>query len=233
MAQQNNSPAYFAQELGQCKAETLAPVNRVAAPPGYLPFWADYRHTQGSPAERRQTSVPQSALSLPLADRMTDSEGSARLDGVGLERLAPADHSQVHAAARLHRGRDCTKAQVTPHLIRREGKLSVGRITPAAEFSDKRVQDQLGMGQTEVETHATPMPRRSHSKGQWHPKIHVNPDNTEPHQRHSSLARVQDQLGRGQTKVEIHATAMPRPEDAPLPADPSPLCSGADTILDY
>jgi hypothetical protein len=44
------------------------------------------------------------------------------VDGLGLERLVPADHSQVHAAARLHRGRDYTKAQVTPHLIRREGE---------------------------------------------------------------------------------------------------------------
>jgi hypothetical protein len=87
-----------------------------------------------------------------------------------------------------------------------------GRITPAAQFSDKRVQDQLGMGQTEAEIHATPMPRRSHTKGQWHREIHVNPDIAEPHQRHSSLARVQDQLDRGQTEVEIHATAMPRPE---------------------
>jgi hypothetical protein len=34
----------------------------------------------------------------------------------------------------------------------------------------------------------------------------------EPHQRHSSLARAQDQLGRGQIEVEIHATAMPRLE---------------------
>jgi len=49
-------------------------------------------------------------------------------------------------------------------------------------------------------------------KGQWHREIHVNPDNAEPHQRHSSLARAQNQLGRGQTEVEIHATAMPRPE---------------------
>lgn len=34
-----------------------------------------------------------------------------------------------------------------------------GRITPAAQFSDKWVQDQLGMSQTEVEIHATAMPR--------------------------------------------------------------------------
>jgi hypothetical protein len=34
-----------------------------------------------------------------------------------LERLVPEDHSQVHAAAKLHRGRDYTKAQLTPHLM--------------------------------------------------------------------------------------------------------------------
>jgi hypothetical protein len=34
-----------------------------------------------------------------------------------------------------------------------------GRITPAAQFSNKRVQDQLVMGQTEVEIYATAMPR--------------------------------------------------------------------------
>jgi hypothetical protein len=34
-----------------------------------------------------------------------------------------------------------------------------GRITLAAQFSDKRVQDQLSMGQTDVEIHATAMPR--------------------------------------------------------------------------
>ena len=28
----------------------------------------------------------------------------------------------VHAAARLHQGRDCTKAQLTTHLIRKEGE---------------------------------------------------------------------------------------------------------------
>ena len=66
-----------------------------------------------------------------------------------------------------------------------------GGIMLAAQLSDKRVPDQLGMGQT-VEIHVTPMPRRSHTKGQWHREIHVNPDNAEPHQRHSSLARVQD-----------------------------------------
>ncbi len=38
-------------------------------------------------------------------------------------------------------------------------KFWQGRITPAAQFSDKRVQDQLGMGQTKVEIHATAMPR--------------------------------------------------------------------------
>ena len=76
------------------------------------------------------------------------------------------------------------------------------------------MQDQLGIGQTEVKIYATPMPRRSYTKGQWHHEIHVNSNNTEPHQRHSSLARVQDQLGRVQTEVEIHATAMLHPEGA-------------------
>jgi hypothetical protein len=68
------------------------------------------------------------------------------------------------------------------------------------------------MGQIEVEIHVTSMPRRSHTQSQWHWEIHVNPDNAEPHQRHNSLARAQNQLGRGQTEVEIQATAMPRPE---------------------
>jgi hypothetical protein len=43
------------------------------------------------------------------------------VDRVGLERLVPDDHSQVHAAAKLHRGRDCTKAQLTPHLMQEGG----------------------------------------------------------------------------------------------------------------
>jgi hypothetical protein len=34
-----------------------------------------------------------------------------------------------------------------------------GRITPAAQFSDKRVQDQLGWDQTRMGIHATEMPR--------------------------------------------------------------------------
>lgn len=46
----------------------------------------------------------------------------------------PADHSQVYATTRLHLGRECTKAQVTPHWIRREGKLSVGRAPPSGIF---------------------------------------------------------------------------------------------------
>jgi hypothetical protein len=54
-------------------------------------------------------------------DKAEPSRWQSYVDRVGLERLVPADHSQVHTAARLHRGRDCTKAQVTPHLIRREG----------------------------------------------------------------------------------------------------------------
>jgi hypothetical protein len=41
----------------------------------------------------------------------------------------PADHSQVHAA-RLYRGKDCTKAQVTPQLIRRGGRAE-HRQSPA------------------------------------------------------------------------------------------------------
>jgi hypothetical protein len=70
----------------------------------------------------------------------------------------------------------------------------------------------LGIGQTEVEIHVTPLPRRSYTRGQRHREIYVNPDNTEPHQRHSLLAKVQDWLGQGQTEVEIHATVVPRPE---------------------
>jgi hypothetical protein len=40
-----------------------------------------------------------------------------------------------------------------------------GRITLAAQFSDKRVQDQLCISQTEIEIYATLMPRKSHTKG--------------------------------------------------------------------
>jgi hypothetical protein len=42
------------------------------------------------------------------------------------------------------------------------------------------------------------------------PEDSLNPENVEPHQRHSSLARAQDQLDRGQTEVEIHATSRAR-----------------------
>jgi hypothetical protein len=55
-----------------------------------------------------------------VKDRQNQAEPpswQSYIDGMGLERLVPADHSQVHAAARFHRGRDCTKTQVTPHLI--------------------------------------------------------------------------------------------------------------------
>jgi hypothetical protein len=55
-----------------------------------LPVWADYRHAQGSPAERRHNPVPQSALSLPLTDWLTDSKGSARLVGCSRAHLWPA-----------------------------------------------------------------------------------------------------------------------------------------------
>jgi hypothetical protein len=34
----------------------------------------------------------------------------------------------------LHRGRDCTKAEVTPHVMRREGVLSVDRALPSRIF---------------------------------------------------------------------------------------------------
>ena len=70
------------------------------------------------------------------------------------------------------------------------------------------MQDQLGRGQTEVEIHATAMPRpegvtqRASGTGR-------------ARQSHTSGTvdkGVQDQLGRGQTEVEIYATAMPRLE---------------------
>ena len=62
-----------------------------------------------------------------------------------------------------------------------------------------------------MEIHATLMPRRVIPKANGTGMIHVNPDNAEP-QRHSSLARMQDQLVQGQTDMEIHAMAMPHPE---------------------
>jgi hypothetical protein len=55
-------------------------------------------------------------------DKAEPPRWQSYVDGVGLKRLVPADHSQVHATTRWHLGRDCTKAQVTPHLIRREGE---------------------------------------------------------------------------------------------------------------
>ena len=65
-----------------------------------------------------------------------------------------------------------------------------------------------------MEIHAVSMPHpRSPTKSQWYWEIHVNPGKAESYQRHSSVTKgYKDQLGVGQTEVEIHATAMPRPE---------------------
>jgi hypothetical protein len=50
-------------------------------------------------------------------DKAEPPRQQSYVDQVGLERLVPDDYSQVYAVARLHRGRDCTKAQLTPHLM--------------------------------------------------------------------------------------------------------------------
>lgn len=54
-------------------------------------------------------------------DKAEPPRQQSYVDRAGLELLASDDHSQVHAAARLHRGRDCTKAQLNPSLDARGG----------------------------------------------------------------------------------------------------------------
>src|SRR5438128_1019509 len=49
------------------------------------------------------------------------------VDGVGLKRLVPADHSQVYTTTRLHLGRDCTK---DPSLNTKRGEAE-RRQSPA------------------------------------------------------------------------------------------------------
>jgi len=67
-------------------------------------------------------------------------------------------------------------------VLRDSCKSWKGRTTLAAQFSDKMVQDQRGMGQTEVEIHATAMPHPEgvHTKGFIYKRIEEYPIDTAP-----------------------------------------------------